>query len=250
MFRHAGWHIGFGYVIGVIGVVFGVALATAGLVSPWWLLAWFFIHHFNTAIVSGGLHRYFTHGAFKTSRFWHNFIAFYSTTLLYGSPYVWASAHTTHHIHADTDLDPHEVNWKYLIFKQFRRVPMVMERVKKIAGDPTLDFIHRYWFALWGVYAGALLFVSPTVFLFAYLMPMGTAQAFGVIHQLLSHRRQGGARNLPWLEFLFPTGGEWQHKTHHDYPGQADFRTHWWHLDVGAVFIRLIRTDSPSRHFQ
>jgi len=242
VFRHAWWHIGFGYVIGVIGIAVGLAFVAAGHVSPWWLLAWFVMHHFNTAVVSGGMHRYFAHGAYKTSRFWHNFIALYSAPLLYGSPYIWATAHTTHHVHSDTDLDPHENNWKYLLFKKFRNVPMVMSRVKKIAGDPVLDFVHRYGLAIWAVYAGVLFYVSPTVFLFAYLMPMGTAQVFGVVHQFLSHRQHTGARDLPWLEFVFPLGGEWQHKVHHDHPGRADFRTRWWHLDMGAVFIRLIQT--------
>ena len=240
MFKHAGWHIGFGYVIGVLGIIAGLWLVATGEVSAWWLLPWPFVHHFNTMIVSAGLHRYFTHGAFKTSRFWHVFMAYYSSTLLYGSPYVWAAAHTTHHIHSDTDLDPHEVNWKYLLFKQFRHVPMTLERVKKIAGDKTLDFVHRYWFALWLAFAVPLFLISWKVFLFCYLMPMGTAQAFGVIHQLLSHRREGGARNIPWLEYIFPTGGEWQHKLHHDHPGRPSFRTRWWHLDMGAAFIKVI----------
>ena len=50
-----------------------------------------------------------------------------------------------------------KVNWKYLLFKQFRHVPMTLERVKRIAGDKTLDFVHRYWFALWLAFAVPLL---------------------------------------------------------------------------------------------
>lgn len=242
MIKHASWHVGFGYLIGLVGIAVGTWLIYTQQVSAWWLLLWFFVHHFNTAIVSAGLHRYFTHGAFTTSIFWHNFMAYYSATLLYGSPYAWSTAHTTHHVHSDTDLDPHEVNWRYILFKKFRQVPLVMTRLKCIAGDTTLDFVHRYWFAIWFVYALSLLVVSPMIFLFGYLMPMGTAQAFGVVHQLLSHRRTGGARDLPILEYIFPTGGEWQHKLHHDYPGKASFRSSWWHLDVGAIFIKLIKT--------
>lgn len=243
MFRHAGWHIGFGYVLGTLGVLVGLGLVVTGHASPWWLLAWFVVHHFNTIMVSAGLHRYFSHGVYKTSRFWHRFMALYSVTLLYGSPYVWASVHTTHHAHSDTDLDPHEANWKYMIFKRFRRVPMVMRRVKAISGDPLLDFLHRNWIALWAVFAVGLFVFSPTVFLFAYLMPLGTVQAFGTVNQLLGHRGKQ-PRNLPLMEWVCPTGGEWLHRTHHDHPGRADFRTKWWHLDIGALFIRLIRTDA------
>lgn len=241
MFKNASWHVGFGYLIGLLGIIVGLYLIVIGTVSAWWLLPWFIVHHFNTAIVSAGLHRYFSHGAFKTTKFWHNFMALYSATLLYGSPYAWATAHVTHHVHSDTDRDPHEVNWKYVLFKQFRDVPMVLGRLKKIAGDPVLDFVHRYWFALWFVFATILFAVSPIVFLYAYLMPLGTSQAFGVVHQLFSHRRTGGARDLPWLEFIFPTGGEWQHKAHHDRPKLTSFRTKWWHIDIGAIFIKLIK---------
>ncbi len=242
MIKHAGWHVGFGYLMGLVGIAIGLWLVATDQVSAWWLLLWPVVHHFNTMIVSAGLHRYFTHGAFKTTPFWHKFMAYYSVTLLYGSPYAWATAHATHHIHSDTDLDPHEVNWRYMLFKQFRDVPMVMGRFKRIVGDPTLDFVHRYWLGLWLCFAACLLAISPTVFVFGYLMPMGTAQAFGVIHQMLSHRREGGARDLPLLEFIFPTGGEWQHKLHHDHPGRASFRAKWWHLDMGAVFISIIQT--------
>ena len=242
MVKHSGWHVGFGYLIGLFGIALGIWLVATDQVSAWWLLPWFVVHHFNTAIVSGGLHRYFSHGAFKTTPFWHKFMAFYSVTLLYGSPYGWATAHVTHHVHSDTDQDPHEATWRYALFKQFRDVPMVMGRFKSIVGDPVLDFVHRYWFGLWAVFAVTLLVLSPTVFLFAYLMPLGTVHAFGVAHQLFSHRRIGGARDLPWVEFFLPTGGEWQHKYHHDHPGRSSFRSKWWHLDVGAIFIRMIKT--------
>lgn len=242
MVRHASWHVGFGYLLGLAGVAIGLWLVAAGAAHWAWLLLWPVVHTFNTVIVSAGLHRYFSHGCFKTSRFWHNFMALYSPTMLYGSPYAWATAHVTHHVHSDTDRDPHHVDWRYLLFKQFRDVPLVQGRFRRIVGDPVLDFVHRYWLALYLAYAAVLLAVSPKLFVFAHLMPMGTAQLFGVVHQLVSHRG-GGPRDLPLMEFLVPTGGEWQHKAHHDRPGLPSFRTRWWHLDMGAAFIRLIRTN-------
>jgi stearoyl-CoA desaturase (delta-9 desaturase) len=236
------WQIGFGYWLGLIGLAVGIWVIASGQESAWWLLAWLVVHHFNTMIVSAGLHRYFSHGAFKTTKFWHNFMAYYSATMLYASPYAWSTVHVTHHVHSDTDRDPHVLDWRYLLFKQFREVPMVMSRFKKIAGDPTLDFVHRHGFFIWFVVAATLLAISPTFFLFAYLMPLGTIQLFGVIHQMISHRKDGGARDFPLLEYVFPTGGEWHHKYHHDHPGRVSFRSKWWHLDMGGLFIKLIRT--------
>lgn len=240
LFRHSSWHVGFGYIFGLLGIMVGITLLILGKVSPWWIIGWVIVHHLNIVMVSAGLHRYFCHGCFKTTKFWHNFMILYSPTMLYGSPYAWATAHTTHHEYTDTPKDPHDVSWRYLLFKQFRDVSLVQKRLKRIAGDPLIDFVHRYWFALWLLFAVTLFTISPVIFLFCYLMPMGTAQLFGVIHQLVSHKG-GKPNNFPLLEYIFPTGGEWMHKIHHDNPRNQSFRSKWWHLDLGAAFISLVK---------
>ena len=43
-------------------------------------------------------------------------------------------------------------------------------------------------------------------------------------------------------DVLLPASGEWLHGSHHDRPGRKSFRAAWWHPDLGAAFIRLIRT--------
>jgi stearoyl-CoA desaturase (delta-9 desaturase) len=239
------WMIPMGYYAGLAGIALGLGLVMAGEAPAWWLLVWLAFHVLGSLMLSVGLHRYFSHGAFRTTRFWHNFMALYSVLLLNGSPQGWAAAHNTHHRWSDTDRDPHFASWHYLFDKRYRDVPMVMWRVKQLAGDRSVVFVHRHGVALWLFAVVSMLAWLPTFFLFAYLMPLGSTHLIGAIHQVTSHR--GGApRDLPWLEFIFPACGEWLHKTHHDHPGWADFRTKWWHLDLGAAFIRMIRTDAPS----
>lgn len=242
MTRFPAWTISVAHVLGCISVVYGVWLIFSGYASTWWLLGWLFMHLWHTTMVSVGLHRYFSHGAFKTSPFWHRVMAYYSVVLLYGSPYAWATMHTTHHAHSDTERDSHYTDWTYLFYKGFRDVPMVKGRFRRIVGDPTLDFVHRNGAALWLAFAAIGLFISPTAFLFLYLMPVGSSHIAGAIHQVVGHWG-GKPRNLPLLEFILPSAGEWHHSNHHDHPGRSSFRSKWWHIDPGAAFIRLIRSN-------
>ncbi len=242
MFRFPSWTISAAHAVGCASVASGVWLLVTEQASTWWLLGWFVMHLWHALMVSVGLHRYFSHGAFKTTPFWHRVMALYSVPLLYGSPYAWATMHTTHHARSDTDLDPHYTDWTYLFYKGFRDVPMAKVRLRRMVGDPVTDFVHRNGAALWAIFAVAGLLISPAAFLFLYLMPMGSSHIAGAIHQVIGHWG-GRPRDLAALEFVLPAAGEWHHGTHHDHPGWADFRTKWWHLDLGAAFIRLIRTN-------
>lgn len=241
MFSYKNWTLTSGNIVGLTGMFSAISLVLLDSVSWYWLLPWPFIHLFNAVIISAGLHRYFSHGSYKVSTFWHKFIAFYSITLQYGSPYAWAVSHTTHHVHSDGPGDPHFVKPSYIITKKYNRVPMVMTRFKKLLGDPTLDFVHRHWISGWLIWCVLLLAISPLVFLYLYLLPMGSAHLAGAIHQVISHRG-GSPRNLSFLEVICPTGGEWLHSTHHAYPGRTSFRANKWDLDLGSIFISLIKS--------
>jgi fatty-acid desaturase len=85
-----------------------------------------------------------------------------------------------------------------------------------------------------------LFLISPKALLFLYFVPLGSAHLVGAIHQVTSHRG-GFPRNLPWLELVLPTGGEWLHKNHHDKPWTMSFKSKNWQLDPGALFIKIIK---------
>lgn len=243
MFKQPMWMIPLGHYLGNISIIFGIYLIIYQGFSPWWLLVWACFHLISSLMLSVGLHRYFSHGTFKTTPFWHKFMSFYSVILLNGSAHGWAAAHNTHHVHSDTNRDPHEATWKYLFTKKYRNVPMVMTRVKVLVKDDSLNFLHRYGAPIWLGLVLLLGLVSWPILLFAYLMPLGSAHMIGAIHQTISHR-SGAPRNLAWLEWILPASGEWLHKTHHDHPGKWDYRTKWYHLDLGALFIKLIAVPS------
>ena len=236
------WMISVGHLVGLASIVLGLSLVASGAASAWWLLLWPPFHLLGSLMLSVGLHRYFSHGAFRTTRAWHNFMALYSVLLLNGSPHGWAAAHNTHHVHSDTDRDPHIAGWTYLVWKRYRDVPMVSRGVRRLAGDRMLAFVHRNGLWLWMAFTATMLIVSPELYLFAYLMPLGSVHLIGAMHQVTSHRN-GAPRDIWWMELVLPACGEWLHRTHHDHASWPDFRTKWWHLDLGAAFIRFIRTN-------
>ena len=233
------WMIAIGHLLGVAAISFGIALVLFDIVSWYWLLLWPITHITSSLMVTVGLHRYFCHAAFKTSKFWHIVMAYYSILLLQGSPLGWASAHTTHHVHADTDGDPHDIKLSYLVWKKYNDVPMVHGRLKKLINDPTLKFVHRYGMVLWVVFVTVLLSISWELFIFGYAMALGSVHLIGGIHQVTSHFNNR-PNNYPLMEYILPASGEWMHKTHHENPKLKDLRTEKWHLDLGYLFIRMI----------
>jgi stearoyl-CoA desaturase (delta-9 desaturase) len=229
------WMIPVAHIAGVISCAIGFAWLIQGI-APWWVAVWIAGHVCGSLAVSVGLHRYFTHGSFETSQFWHWVLAFYSTLTVQGSALGWAAAHTTHHVHADTDGDPHRVDLSYLIYKRYRDVPMVGWRVRHLVKDPAVAVTHRYGLLLILGWA-ALLFTLGGVELlvYGYLAPLGTTHLVGAVHQVTTHRG-GVARDLPWLEWLLPAAGEWMHGHHHENPRNPRLGG----LDYGWLFIRFI----------
>lgn len=246
MFKQRLWMIPVAHWTGLLGVLYFIWSLSSGQ-SLLWLVPLIFGQLFGSLAVSVGLHRYFTHGAFTTNKFWHTVLAFYSTLTVQGSPLGWAAAHMTHHVYSDKPGDPHYTGLSYLIRKQYNNVPMVMWRVKHLIKDEILAFTHRYAILIiigWISVLLAIGFLTNTGLMplvSMYLAPLGTTHMIGAIHQVTSHKN-GSARDLTFMEWILPACGEWQHKFHHDYPREWQFGKHWYHLDFGALFIKLIRT--------
>jgi stearoyl-CoA desaturase (delta-9 desaturase) len=240
-FKQPLWLISLGYLSGMFGLILGFTLIYLEYVSMSWLILWVISHVFLSLMVTVGLHRYFAHGSFKTSKTWHNIMAYSSILLLSGSPFGWATAHIAHHIYSDTNKDPHLVGLDYLIWKRYKNVRMPKRRLRHIINDKTLVFVHRYGFPLWMLAVLTILLIGGwKVLLFGYLMPLGSVHFIGAVHQVTSHKNKQ-PRNLPLLEFILPAAGEWNHKRHHEHANAIDMRNNWWNLDIGYLFIKLIQ---------
>ena len=176
------WMIAFGHLLGVLCILAGIGLVAAGWESWQWLLWWPVFHVIGSLVTSVGLHRYFSHAAFKTSRLWHNAMALYTPMLLIGSPIDWSVTHIAHHVHADTKNDPHIADWTYLVWKRYRKPIVHRRQLRRLMGDPTLAFVHRYGAGLWILAMLAIVAFLPwQFFVFGYGMALGSVHLIGAM---------------------------------------------------------------------
>lgn len=233
---HKAWMLPASSYTSMAGSVLAAALIFDG-VSAWWLLASFVTYFAYKLCLSVGHHRLFTHRSFECSRWLEILLALGTVPLVYGSTIGWATIHIGHHKFSDSDRDPHETKWTYFLTRKFHSVSLTKSLIpKRLLNDPLHQFIHRYYVLIWAAFVIALIAMSPLILLFCYVVPMAYFYITTGMHQVLSHVDKR-PRNMVWLEFLFPTGGEWYHEVHH-----ADTRkARYGKYDLGGVFIEAVR---------
>jgi len=139
------------YKIKLILIFNHIALAV-GLfyASPWWILlslvGWIFINRIGGEI---GLHRYFSHNSFKTSKFKEIMLFILATFNCVGSPMMWVGIHRKHHATSDTEKDPHGNQSILRIWSTFWK-PFIIEPKYLIdmMKSPIHKFFHKHYFSL------------------------------------------------------------------------------------------------------
>lgn len=165
--------------------------------------------------ISAGIHRYFSHRAFTAGPIFE-VIALYLTVLAGSrSPMGWIAAHRLHHIHSDTDLDPHSPKFKgvwTVLFSMWTIKTINRKYVKDMFKNPRIIFFHKYWKHIWAGSAIIALLISPWVFLSYIVVPAVLSYiGFGLVNSL-THRGPG-VQNIPIINIL--TAGEGYHAEHH-----------------------------------
>jgi stearoyl-CoA desaturase (delta-9 desaturase) len=198
--------------------------------------------------VNIALHRYFSHSSFKTNKFWDWFLLISSFFPMLGSPAAWGSVHVYHHIHSDTDKDPHSPknagkfgSW----FTLWPEMKIPLSIFKHFARDKRILFLHRHYFKLIVAYVVALGIINPLLIPFLFAIP-----AVGCFHgaaaiAVLPHLNIGGYRNhnttdnshnnvLAWILSL----GEGWHNNHHHNSRNYRHGEKWWEIDPSAFIIK------------
>ena len=215
--------------------------------------------------VTAFYHRYFAHRTFRTSRALQLVFALIGATSVQRGPLWWASHHRRHHLHADTELDPHSprprgflwshMGW-FLTPEGFRTE---WHRIPDLARYPELRWVDRFdivaplalavsLYALGtllqsshpglGTSGAQLLvwgFCISTVALFH-----ATVTINSLAHRFGKRRfeTRDDSRNNLWLALI--TFGEGWHNNHHFYPGSARQGFRWWEIDVTYYALRLM----------
>lgn len=217
-------------------VLGSAAMILAGYASAWWLLVSFAVYMAMQLAITVGCHRLFTHRSFECHRAWHWIFAYLTTLTWQASTVSWVHVHYAHHMHSDTDQDPHISTWNFLFWKRYRPLTGKYSRIVAcMARDPLHMFLHRFAVPVILVTGLILALVNPMLTLFGLIVPMGYYFITSGVHQIFSHYRQI-PRNLPWVEVLFPMG-EWNHADHHHAPSHWNFGRY----DIGTYLIQWIK---------
>ncbi len=231
-----------------------------GLIDlPWWgdLLCILVTTHITILSVTLYLHRCQAHRAVNLHPAISHFFRFWLWLTTGQNTREWVSVHRKHHARTETEEDPHSP-YVYGISKVLLQG---VELYKDAAADPAVcrnyghgtpqDWIERNLYSRYNNTGIGLLFV---VFVLAF-GPIGITYwalqmvwipffAAGVINGgghywgYRNFETKDGSTNIVNVGILI--GGEELHNNHHAYPSSAKFSVHWWELDIGWFYLRLL----------
>lgn len=226
---------------------------------PWWgeILCVLITTHLTILGVTLYLHRSQAHRALDLHPVISHFFRFWLWMTTGQSTKEWVAVHRKHHARTEQAEDPHspfvhginKVLWQGVeLYRIAAKDPQVCKDFGH--GTPEDWMEHRVYgpFSNSGI---GLLFVT-FVILFG---PLGITYwaiqmawipffAAGVINGgghywgYRNFETKDGSTNITNIGFLI--GGEELHNNHHAYPSSAKFSVHWWELDIGWWYIRLL----------
>ena len=236
-------------------------------ISPIAVITAVFLYAIRMFAITGFYHRYFSHKAFKTSRFVQFIFAVIGASAVQRGPLWWASHHRLHHTNSDQKDDEHSPRlhgfiWSHMgWFLSRHNFTTRLDRISDFAKYPELKFIDRY-----DILIPILLAVSLYItgeFLFVYYPSFETngwqmvVWGFVISTLFLYHvtftinslahtigkrrfKTRDDSRNN-WLLALLTFGEGW-HNNHHYYPGSARQGFLWWEIDISYYVLRLLQS--------
>jgi stearoyl-CoA desaturase (delta-9 desaturase) len=219
----------------------------------WWYpvvaLASYFV---RMTFVTIGYHRYFSHRAFKTSRWFQALLAFFAETSAQKGALWWAAHHRDHHKYSDQPLDIHSPRQKglwmshvgWILCRKYDRTKL--ERIKDFAQYPELRWLNKYHLlpAIALAVAMALIGGAPLL-VWGFFVPTvmlwhGTFTINSLSHVFGSTRYPSNddSKNN-WLLAII-TGGEGWHNNHHFYQSTANQGFFWWEIDTSYYTLKAL----------
>ncbi len=200
-------------------------------------------------LVTGVYHRYFSHRAYKTSRFMQFTLGFLGTACLQRGPLWWAARHRHHHRYSDEPEDVHSPRrglWQshvgWIVGSAYNATDT--DQVRDLAKYPELRWLNNYhgiaplllavlcyYLAGWsGVVVG--MGWSAVASWHATFTINSLAHLWGTRR----YATKDTSRNNGLLALL--TLGEGWHNNHHRYPGAARQGFFWWEIDVTYYILQ------------
>lgn len=258
-----------------------VSGAAVGLVSAWYLPPtaldfWLCLLMFTwvTLGLEVGLHRYFSHRAFKTSRPVEVFLFISALMAAQGSAIYGVAQHRRHHAFSDTEHDPHSplvrheggkarlmsrlqgwwhAHQGYTFFDPPTNVTLMGSDLTRDRLLRFLDTRTQPFWILFGMAVPALIGAAAThtwagtwnaflwggpVRIFIQHQAWFTNASFAHMYGEQPFDTGDNSRNN-WLCAIWSFGSALQN-THHAFPPSAYFSYRWYELDISGWFIRTL----------
>jgi len=210
------------------------------------------------ACVTLYLHRGQTHRAVTFHPAVNHFMRFWLWLTTGMVTKQWVAIHRKHHQASDTDLDPHSpqvYGIKTVLFKGwslYHSASKDTAMVEKLGVGTPDDWLERNVYTLHSRLGILLMLVIDLLFFGPWGILVWGIQmiwipfwAAGVINGLAhwwGYRNtdtKDTSRNLwPWAIWI---GGEELHNNHHADGANASFRQRWFELDIGWIYIKVLR---------
>jgi len=220
--------------------------------------------YFRVFSIGAFYHRYFSHRAYKTNRFWQFIFAILGSMAVQRGPLWWAGHHRRHHAFADQETDAHSpiqhgflwshVGW----FLSKRNYYYNSENIKDLLRYPELIFLEKYDVLIPMILAVALFLfgltlqkLNPSLGTNGFQMliwgfSISTFILFNITVSINSFAHKYGRRvyntkdhsRNNWLLALITLGEGW-HNNHHYYPSSVRQGFHFWQIDITYYFLCL-----------
>jgi stearoyl-CoA desaturase (delta-9 desaturase) len=242
----------------------------------WFEFALFVFGYYAANIAVGvGLHRLWSHNAFKTNKVVEFILVLFAAKTLQGPVLSWVSNHCNHHTYTDKDKDPHtplkynggvagflwaHIGWMLIgegSYKSIDRVTMVkhgknsilrwqLKHYYKIA-----IFMNTIFPAFIGYLIGGTLFSAYIGFLFIglgrALQQQATFCVNSLCHFIGTKKYYKGTAGDIWWMALFLLGENW-HNYHHAFPSDYRNGVKWYQFDVHKWIIYLMSLVGLATH--
>ena len=201
--------------------------------------------------ITAGYHRYFSHRAFKTGRFFQFVLAFLGGAAAQKGVLWWSGLHRHHHRFSDQPEDIHSPRrglwWSHqgwmLCDKNMETPP---SQLREFRNYPELLFMDRFWLAPALTWAGLLALFGGAAWAF-YGMVVSTVLLWHGTFTINSLSHVWGTRRYDTTDtsrnnFLLAliTLGEGWHNNHHFYQSSARQGFYWWEVDGSFYVLKLL----------
>lgn len=221
---------------------------------PWnWLIASLIFYIFFVTFGGNiGLHRYYGHKSFETSKFWEHILIFFSHYIGVGSVIAWVGQHRHHHLFSDTKNDIHSPwtnNIAKVIFGIWN-VKITKKLILDVIDNKILKFFHTYYFKFHIIiilfWLNIDYFFNTYFFFVAYCIPNFMCLISGYILSFVTHLH--GYRNFEtndqstnsWLANILTLGEGWHNNHHYNSKlWNTKVKSNEW--DLPALIIKWIK---------